>query len=173
MFVKTEIWTVARLEQGTAVLLKPNDNRGVIPIYIGSQEAHSILAGLQKIRLPRPLSHDLILQFLRKTQYRITHVRIKDLRDGIYFAEILLESRDEEEKTLTLDARPSDAIALAAREGLPVYTAEAIVQETSVRIRMVNSRAFLEKELSRAVENEEYERAAQLRDQISSLDKRC
>lgn len=175
MFIKTEIWTVARLEQGTAALLKPVDSRpeisrGIIPIYIGSSEAHSILAGLQRISLPRPLSHDLILKLLGETGLSISRVDINDLRDGVYFAQIRLESPESRRPGISLDARPSDALALAARKNLPVYAEETILKETAVQIRMVNSRSFLEKELEQAVEKEEYERAAQLRDQLSSMD---
>ncbi len=175
MFIKTKIWTVARLEQGTAALLKPVDSRpeasrGIIPIYIGSSEAHAILAGLQKISLPRPLAHDLIMQILKETDLSISRVDINDLRDGVFFARIRLESPDGSRRDLSLDARPSDALALAARKNLPVYTHEMILKETAVQIRMVNSRSFLEKELEQAIEKEEYERAAQLRDQLSNME---
>lgn len=119
--------------QQPVIMLQAIDDQAraakVMPVWIGAQEATSILAAVQGLSVGRPLSHDLMATLLRSTESRIENVVIPRIVDGTFFAEIELVTPKGSE---VLDARPSDAIALASRVGAPVWVAEAVYDETSV-----------------------------------------
>lgn len=104
-----------------------------VPITIGHLEAMSILAGRSKERLPRPLSHDLMLSALELLGARIVRVEVTDLvttdEGGTFYARLVLENRGIE---LELDARPSDALALAVRVDAPLWVAERVVERAGL-----------------------------------------
>ncbi len=102
----------------TTVLLRAKQSKQDLTLFIGPFEAQSIAVPLQQIKPPRPLTHDLALSFLSTFHSRLRRVIISDLRDNTYYATLYLESDGKE---LTLDSRPSDAIALALRAGVPIY----------------------------------------------------
>lgn len=113
------------------VLLEDSGSRVALPIWIGASEAQAIAVQLAGDRPPRPLTHDLVKAMLERLGVDLQRVLIRDLRDGTYFADIVLE-RDGEE--VAVDSRPSDAIALAVRFGRPIFVErqlfarEAVVQ---------------------------------------------
>jgi uncharacterized protein len=112
------------------IWLRSSDGQMVIPIVIGSTEAMSIYVELTGERAPRPLTHDLLKNILDHFESQVQEVRIVDLKEGIFFAELIITV---EGRQLRLDARPSDSIALALRYKAPVYMAEAILKEAGYR----------------------------------------
>jgi bifunctional DNase/RNase len=112
------------------IWLRSADSQMVIPIVIGSTEAMSIYVELTGERAPRPLTHDLLKNILDHFESQVEEVRIVDLKDGIFFAELVIKM---DERELRLDARPSDSIALALRYKAPVLMAEAILKEAGYR----------------------------------------
>ena len=100
------------------ILLRGKQGKQELTLFIGPFEAQSIAVPLQQMKPPRPLTHDLALSFLSTFHSRLRRVIISDLKDNTYYATLYLEADGKE---LTLDSRPSDAIALALRAGVPIY----------------------------------------------------
>ncbi len=111
--------------QGVAVGLAVEDDARVVAIFIGMTEGAAIARALNGIRPPRPMTHDLLGDVLEATGARIRQVVIDDLRDGIYYATLQTETADG--RTVWIDARPSDSIALAARRELPILVSPAVL----------------------------------------------
>ena len=180
MLVEAEIWTVARTDKGNAVLVKPIGSERAVPIFIGQLEAQSILIGLGNVPMPRPLTHDLFITVMEKLNATIERVDITELRDGTFYARIVLK---QGLKKIVIDSRPSDALGITARIHCPLYIAEGIVEEAGIAINLITEeepsmempdpaeieKTRLEEELQRAVEDENYEEAARLRDKINQL----
>lgn len=180
MLVEAEIWTVARTDKGNAVLVKPIGSERAVPIFIGQLEAQSILIGLGNVPMPRPLSHDLFVTMMEKLNSTIDRVDITELKDGTFYARIVMK---QGLKKIVLDSRPSDALGITARIHCPLYIAESIVEEAGIAINLITEdepgadspdpkdmeRTRLEQELQKAVDDEDYEQAARLRDQINEL----
>lgn len=161
-----------------------------LPIIIGMFEAQAIAIEIEKIVPNRPMTHDLFKQFAKNFGFTVREIVISDLREGIFFARIVCSDGVQE---TVVDARPSDAIAIGIRFGVSIFTYEAILseagiiasvdeeeeeQEELVRTSNRSPRAFgeqlkemtvdeLQKILDEALGNEEYERAAKIRDEIS------
>lgn len=115
------------------LLLKPLDEEPgtgrLLPIWIGQPEATSILLALEGAELPRPLTHDLMKSLLDTLGSYVERVEITRVDAGTFFAAITIHS---EERTLMVDARPSDSIALAIRMGAPIFVAEEVLNEAAV-----------------------------------------
>ena len=97
-------------------------------MFIGPFEAQGILLPLQQMRPPRPYTHDLMLEAIHRLQARLKRIIITALRGNTYYAEVILERQGQE---VVLDARPSDAIALALRENVPILATEQVIQAAS------------------------------------------
>jgi len=180
MLVEAEIWTVARTDKGNAVLVKPVGSERAVPIFIGQLEAQSILIGLGNVPMPRPLSHDLFVTMMEKLNATIDRVDITELKDGTFYARIVMK---QGLKKIVIDSRPSDALGMTARIHCPLYIAESIVEEAGIAINLITEedpkvdvpdpreieRNRLEQELEKAVEDEDYEEAARIRDKINEL----
>lgn len=120
---------VSLMSQDRLVVLKDINNDRYLPIWIGSCEADAITVELQDQIAKRPLTHDLLKTAIQELGGRIEHILINDLRNDIFYARILINVG---EKTLEIDARPSDAIALAVRAKAPVYVAETVMDRSSI-----------------------------------------
>lgn len=183
MLVEAEIWTVARTEKGNAVLVKPVGGDRAVPIFIGQLEAQSILFGLAGVPVPRPMTHDLFIAVMEKTGINIERVEITDLKDRTFYSRLILK---QGMKRVVIDSRPSDSLGIASRMHCPVFIAESIVDEAGVAVSLISEdevqiteeeegagpeseRQRLERELEHAVETENYEEAARLRDRLSEL----
>ena len=158
-----------------AVLLKENDSDLVLPILVGSFEAQSIAMALEVVAAPRPLTHDLICDLIKKIDAELISVNISQLNDGVYYAKLKLKSSGF--GTKIIDARPSDAISIALRLNAQIYVTPEIINEAGVNKKDINesikpkySIEDLELKLKKAVEKEEYEKAAKIRDKIKELD---
>jgi len=172
--------------KGYAILLKELQGKRQLPIIVGVYEAQAIALGLEKLKMPRPLTHDLFARFISDQGLELKEVIVNDLIDGTFYANILMRHR-KEEKLFAIDSRPSDAIALAIRLGGNIYVAEKVMKSagqvaTAAKSKIDRSttelpekenldRLFeLQMKLQEAIDQEDYELAAQLRDEINSLE---
>lgn len=118
----------SQLQNGAYVLLLCQDNSPYrIPVVIGAAEAQSIAISLENIRTPRPLTHDLFVSFAHAFGVKLKDVFIYRFEDGIFSSELTFS---DGERQIVLDARTSDAIALALRTGTPIYTTQEIIEQT-------------------------------------------
>ena len=118
---------VDRLSNSPAMMLKEVDSPfRVIEIFIGSPEAASIHAAMEGAEMPRPLTHDLFVLTLERLKVDITYVSLTEVRNGTYFAELVLKTATEEHR---LSCRPSDAVAIAVRAQCPVYGSEELLDQ--------------------------------------------
>jgi bifunctional DNase/RNase len=160
---------------GFVVLLKGEDDPRSLPIFIGAAEAHAIALWINKVEIPRPMTHDLLKNILDCAECRVHRVEIMGLDKGTFFANIVLEIDGEE---VNVDARPSDSIALALRTGTSIYVTNAVMDEAG---KVVDGEANGESEapeldrfkadLELAISEERYEDAAELRDRIREMER--
>ncbi len=108
------------------MLLKEEKGNRILPIWIGMLEATSIASKLENIKFPRPLTHDLLKNILDLLGVKVPKIEIVDLRDNTYYALITLEIQGQ---NMEIDARPSDAVAIALRTGAEIYVAEEVMQK--------------------------------------------
>ena len=108
------------------VVLNDLENRRALPIWIGSAEASSIIRKIENIPSSRPMTHDLFLDFSQATGYEITKVEINDVDEQTYFSTIFLYN-NELQKEVEIDARPSDAIAIAIRADVAIFVTENVL----------------------------------------------
>lgn len=116
------------------LLAVDGDSKVRIPVVIGGAEAQSIAIKLERVRTPRPLTHDLFCSFAHAFGVRLKEVFIYRFEDGIYSSELTFTDGS---RTIGLDARTSDAIAIAMRADAPIYTTQAIVDETGIELEEV------------------------------------
>ena len=109
------------------IILKDLEDKEVISLWIGLLEASAIAVELEKIDLPRPMTHDLVKNVLDSLNIKVLKVEIADLRDNTFYAYIHLGM---DGKTFTIDARPSDAIAIALRTKSPIYVDEKVIKKS-------------------------------------------
>jgi hypothetical protein len=109
------------------IVLKDLEDKEVISIWIGLLEASAIAVELEKIDLPRPMTHDLVKNVFNSLNIKVLKVEIADLRDNTFYAYIHLGM---DGKTFTIDARPSDAIAIALRTKSPIYVDEDVIKKS-------------------------------------------
>ena len=176
--------------KGYAVLLQEKDSDRSLPIIVGSSEAQAIALYLEGVDMPRPMTHDLLINVLENLEGEINRVTIARIKNGTFYAEI--EVSNPQIGEMIIDARPSDAIAIALRTLSPIYvsdevmgaagidnltigsevaehvTSEELTKEASEETVLENLNEALEK----AVSEEEYEVAARLRDRIKQLEKK-
>ena len=177
-----------------ALILSESEGERKLPIVIGTNEAQSIAIAIEKeIKPPRPLTHDLFKNFCNIFDIKIIKVIIYKLEDGVFFSSVICERDGIEE---IIDSRSSDAIALAIRFEAPIYTYENILEKAGVVLKIEKeidekslrkelfsdekaetttiddlkdkSKKELEELLKIAVQNENYESAAKIRDEISN-----
>ncbi len=175
-----------------ALLLKESFGVRRLPIIIGSFEAQSIALEIEGIKPPRPLTHDLMKNLVDDLGGTLVEIVIDELRDNTFYAKLLLEVSTI---STTIDARPSDAIALAVRTGSQIFVSEEVMRQASFVPSSEDSEsseesfeiandfeskqypkqssetkvASLQDQLREALEKEDYERAAKLRDEINRL----
>lgn len=171
-----------------AILLKEINGNRRLPIIIGAFEAQAIALEIEGIKPPRPLTHDLLKQIVDNLGATITEVLIDELRENTFYAKLILEISA---LTNEIDARPSDAIALAVRAQAPIYVAESVMEvaafvpsEEGDKDEVESEQeakgpkvprtkearlAALQNKLREAIDAEEYERAAKIRDDIQRL----
>ncbi len=170
-----------------ALLLREVYGQRRLPIIIGQFEAQAIALEIEGIKPPRPLTHDLLKTFVDNLGGTVLEICISELRDNTFYADIII---DVSSLKNSIDARPSDAIALAVRASVPIFVSESVMKLASfipsqheVRdefskatektfskgIDAETKSASLQDQLREAIEKEDYERAAKLRDEIDSI----
>lgn len=168
-----------------ALILNEAEGNRRLPIIIGTFEAQAIALELEHIKPPRPMTHDLLKNAIEVFGASIDQVFINDLSEGTFFARIIYRKNGDQ---VDQDARPSDAIALAVRFNAPIYVSEQVLneagiesekaaassgsgklQETQAPTAGMSKMEKLENELQTAIETENYEKAARIRDQINKL----
>ena len=156
-----------------------------LPIIIGAFEAQAIALELEKIQPPRPMTHDLLRDTLEAVGAEVLDVVIDELREGTFFAKIRYVHDGDEGQ---LDSRPSDAVALAVRVDAPIYVSPSVMEEAGIPTEEEGAAALapaeteeeeehmpmskleqMEQQLEVAIEQEDYEKAAKLRDEIQRL----
>ncbi len=165
-----------------ALILKEVNGNRRLPIIIGAFEAQSIALEMEGIKPPRPLTHDLMKNILESVGADLSEITISELRDGTFYAKLILDSQE-------IDARPSDAIALAVRFGVPIFVIDKVMDEAAFlpeneeegaeagaapkgkEVKLTKLEA-LRAQLKESIEREDYERAASLRDEIRKLEQR-
>lgn len=162
-----------------AVILKEVEGERCMPVIIGSFEAQSIALAIEEVDTPRPLTHDLICDFISTVDVSLKAIKIYSLNEGVYFAKIIIISERMGEQII--DARPSDAIAVALRMHTPMLVSKKVFEQASVEEKLlfqekerkkINEDPLpeLKREMELAIEKEEYELAAELRDKINKLE---
>ncbi len=106
------------------VVLKGVDSENILPIWVGAFEANAIALEIEKISPQRPMTHDLLRNFIIQTGYKVDKVIISDLVDNTFFA--VIELLDQNNDSVQFDARPSDAIALALRTDCPIFVEDKV-----------------------------------------------
>ena len=171
------------------ILAEKGPDARKLPVVIGGAEAQSIAVALEKsIAPPRPMTHDTWQNMLDELGTRIEKVLIHRLVNGVFYASIY--ARNEHGAQLIFDSRPSDAVALAVRVDCPIYVLASILEQAGITEKEervadgveedvaeegsaseteIDSVTLLEKQLEEAVENEDYELAARLRDKLDKL----
>jgi bifunctional DNase/RNase len=114
------------------VLLREVGGTRYLPIWIGASEATAIAFALEGVEPQRPLTHDLLAASVQALNANVDRVMVTELRDGIFYADLVLRSNGTE---VVVSSRPSDAIALAARTGSPIFVFPAVLEEAGVEIR--------------------------------------
>lgn len=189
--VKIEILGLSSSQSQTtgsfALVLGEEEGERRLPIIIGMFEAQAIALEIEKITPNRPMTHDLFRSFAQGFDFKVTEIIISDLKEGVFFAKIVCTNG---EKTIEVDARPSDAIAIGIRFDVPFYTYEKVLAEAG--IILTDEEELLEEEseeplavaktddrlqdfsldklnemLEAALTGEDYEKAAKIRDEIN------
>lgn len=115
------------------IILKELDSNRYLPIWIGQFEATAILMEIQGIHPSRPLTHDLLKTIIDSLNSSVSRIVINDLKDGTFFARIFISTgSDELEKEIEIDARPSDAIALAVRFKVPIFANDSVLEQAAI-----------------------------------------
>lgn len=109
------------------IILKSVEDDQAIPIWIGLLEATSIASALQNIQFDRPMTHDLFKNFIKNMNIEVSKIEVCDLKDNTYYAKIYFTSED---RSFSMDSRPSDAIAIALRFQAPIYVDDKIIEKS-------------------------------------------
>ncbi|RZJ36534.1 MAG: bifunctional nuclease family protein [Chryseobacterium sp.] len=178
-----------------ALLLEHEETSVKLPVVIGNFEAQSISLGLEKdINPPRPLTHDLFTQFVKNTNFKIESVIIYQIKDGVFFSNINFKNPLSDEE-LILDARTSDAVAMAVRFDAPIFTTSDVLNEAGILLELDETPKTAEEEsdseeladfndlsgisseelnqlLADAVKEEDYDTALRLQEEIKRRNKK-
>jgi hypothetical protein len=106
------------------IILRDKDGQKVLPIWVGVFEANAIALQIENVSTPRPMTHDLLKNIIQDLEATVTKIVVSDLKENTFYAIIYLQ---READTITIDARPSDAIALALRTRVPIFVEEGVI----------------------------------------------
>lgn len=172
---------VSYSNMGFVVLLRGVTDKRTLPIIIGAPEAQSIALFVEHVNVPRPLTHDLFKNVMDNLECRMKRVEICNLSDNTFYAKLRLEYNGTESD---IDARPSDAIAMALRFSAPIYVDDEVMNAAGIIIndeksdqkdadekkkQKLSPVESLKRQLTKAIKEERYEDAAGLRDEIKKL----
>jgi bifunctional DNase/RNase len=123
--MKVEGLTLDPLTNMPIIILKDLAGDKALPIWVGYFEANAIALEIEKINTPRPMTHDLLNNIISSLQAKVKHILVTDLKDNTFFAEISVIRNGSD---MTIDSRPSDAIALALRSKSPIFVEEKVIE---------------------------------------------
>jgi len=162
---------VSLMNYQRVVILKEKDSDRYLPIWIGPAEADAIAVRLQEVSVARPLTHDLLRSVIDALGATVNYILVNDLANDTFFARIALEV---DGRSLEIDSRPSDAIALAVRAQVPIYAEESVLEKAGVRLDQEGQPVDKEErpviEPTSEVKAEELEKLSPFRDVIEGLD---
>ena len=124
--MKVKGLTLDPLTNMPIVILKDTDEKKVLPIWVGIFEANAIALEMEQVSTPRPMTHDLLKNIIEGFQAQVARIVVNDLKDNTFYAVITINLNGSE---VLIDARPSDAIALALRVNAPIFVAEKVIEE--------------------------------------------
>ena len=198
-FVEATIWTVAQTDQGNVVLVRPKGSDLAVPIFIGQLETQSILIGMGGVEVPRPLTHDLILKLLSELSAEVSRVEIHDLRESTFFARLIIQAEGldlivdarpsdaigiavraacpvfiaesvVEEAGISVNLVAGLQVDADAPAALGEAFAEEAIHGSLARASSEGIAQSLRSELEKAVDDEDYEKAAAIRDKLKELE---
>ncbi len=143
---------VSLMNYQRVVILKEKEADRYLPIWIGPAEADSIAVKLQDISVPRPLTHDLLRSIIQTLGASIQHIVVSDLQNDTFYAKVVIQV---DGKSVEIDCRPSDTIALAVRAKVPIFAEETVLEKAGI---------LLDKETGKPIIPEESEAGGQQRD---------
>ena len=176
--------TAHSVQHGAYALILGDNTGKRIPVIVPTREAQAIVAKLQNVDTPQPLTHDIMLQSLQAFGITLNEVIIRDFRDGFFHTDIILSDGDRQ---VEIEARTSDAVALAVRNGAPIYATPQVIEATGFTLdgdtqadateatpQSVRQEpklhqcavSELKKMLAKCIKNEDYERAAEIQRMI-------
>lgn len=179
--IHVKVAQVSFSNMGFVLLLRGVKDKRTLPIFIGAPEAQSIAFCMEHVRIPRPMTHDLLKSVMDNLECRMKRVEICELNDNTFYARLLLECNGMESD---IDARPSDAIALALRFSAPIYVADEVMNTAGIALedeidgkqvsgqkkkKALTPLESLQRQIEKAIKEERYEEAAKLRDEITKL----
>ena len=162
---------VSLMNYQRVAILKEKDADRYLPIWIGPAEADAIAVRLQEVAVARPLTHDLLRSIIDALGAKVEYILVNDLANDTFFARIMLEV---DGKSLEIDSRPSDAIALAVRSQVPIFADEAVLEKAGVKLdqegQPIEGITGGGPEPTKEVSPEELEKLSPFRDVIEGLD---
>jgi bifunctional DNase/RNase len=185
--IPVEIVNVALLNKRFVIFLKSSVDKRALPIFIDDTQAQSIVIQINKVDIPRPLTHDLFKSVLDALDCEMVRIEVSDLIDDTFYARLVL---DHGGQILDFDARPSDAICLALRFGAPMFVEEKVMDSAGILVTeegaeqpkepspvtgeapqqpKLSPLETLMQDLDKAVKEERYEDAAKIRDEIKKM----
>ena len=165
---------VSLMNYQRVVILREKESDRYLPIWIGPAEADAIAVKLQDITVPRPLTHDLLRSVIDTLGASVNHIMVSNLESDTFFATITISVNG---KSVEIDSRPSDAIALAVRANVPIYVEETVLEKAGILMDKETGKPILpgepavgEEEKSPQVKEEELRRMSAFTDFINGLD---
>ena len=158
-----------------AVILKEIEGERKLPVLVGAFEAQAIAMAMEFMETPRPLTHDLIVNLINGIDGSLSSVKIIKLEDGVFYSILDIESEDIGHREI--DSRPSDALAIAIRMHSPILVANDVMEQGALleddleeEIQNEPEIELLENQLQKAIDKEDYEVAARIRDKIKEIE---
>ncbi len=127
--VKIESIRVSLMSQYRVVILKDAESNRYLPIWIGPYEADAITIHLQDVQVPRPLTHDLVIKVINELGAKVERVVVTDLKNDTFYAHVVMTVNGKE---VNIDARPSDAVAVAVRADCSIYVEDEVMERAGV-----------------------------------------
>jgi len=140
---------VSLMNYQRVVILKEKGSDRYLPIWIGPAEADAIAVKLQDVSIPRPLTHDLLGTIIGALGGTLNHVSVNDLQNDTFYAKLIL---DVDGRSVEVDSRPSDAIALAVRNRVPIYVDEGVLEKAGITMDQETGKPLLEEKTEGSTE---------------------
>ena len=180
-FLPAQIWTISQADEGNTVYIRPEGSNLVVPVYVSESDVQALLVELTHILAPRPMVHELLLSAINSLDGKLDRVEIYGIRNGSYLCRVVLLRSGKE---IFLESRPADILCLSARIECPVQIDDDVVSKNGIPLEQASGSpesqrprpeslpvaGYLHRELKSALDREDYERAAVLRDRIAAID---